>query len=90
METMEADSPTTPLRSLTEFIYVLFLRLWRWPACGSGCNTGACWWATAMAGWAVSIFCLCLGVSPLLALRSCFPVAALGLWLAGSWDPSCG
>lgn len=84
---MEADSTNTPLRSLTETIFVLFLRI----------VALACLWF-GLQYWALLVGFSHdgLGRFDLLTtpwrvaatgLAVVFPVAALGLWLAGSWGP---
>lgn len=84
---MEPDSSTTPIRSLTETIFVLFLRV----------VALACLWF-GLQYWALLVGYSHngLGRFDLLAtpwrvaatgLAVVFPVAALGLWVAGSWGP---
>jgi Family of unknown function (DUF6163) len=84
---MEADSPTKPLRSLTEFIYILFLRI---------VALACLWFGLQYWGMLVGYSHGGLGRFDLLSLpwrvaaaglAVVFPVAALGLWLAGSWGP---
>jgi hypothetical protein len=84
---MEADSPTTPLRSLTESIYILFLRI---------VALACLWFGLQYWGMLVGYSHGGLGRFDLLSLpwrvaaaglAVVFPVAALGLWLAGSWGP---
>jgi hypothetical protein len=84
---MEADSPTTPLRSLTELIYILFLRI---------VALACLWFGLEYWGMLVGYSHGGLGRFDLLSLpwrvaaaglAVVFPVAALGLWLAGSWGP---
>jgi hypothetical protein len=84
---MEADSSNTPIRSLTEAIFVLFLRV----------VALACLWF-GLQYWALIVGYSHdgLGRFDLLStpwrvaatgLAVVFPVAALGLWVAGSWGP---
>lgn len=84
---MEADSPNTPIRSLTETIFVLFLRV----------VALACLWF-GLQYWALIVGYSHDGMGrfDLLStpwrfaatgLAVVFPVAALGLWVAGSWGP---
>jgi hypothetical protein len=84
---METDSPTTPLRSLTELIYILFLRI---------VALACLWFGLEYWGMLVGYSHGGLGRFDLLSLpwrvaaaglAVVFPVAALGLWLAGSWGP---
>ena len=84
---MEADSTNAPYRSLTETLFVLFLRV----------VAIACLWF-GLQYWALIVGYSHdgLGRFDLLStpwrvaatgLAVVFPVAALGLWLAGSWGP---
>ena len=84
---MEADSTNTPIRSLTEAIFVLFLRivalacLWfglqYWALLVSFSHDGQGRFDLLTAPWRVAAT----------GLAVVFPVAALGLWVAGSWGP---
>lgn len=87
MDAMEADSPNAPLRSMTELIYILFLRI---------VALGCLWFGLQYWGMLVGYSHGGLGRFDLLSLpwrvagaglAVVFPVAALGLWLAGSWGP---
>ncbi|KPF56088.1 MAG: hypothetical protein KJ981_12220 [Alphaproteobacteria bacterium] len=84
---MEADSSQTPIRSLTETIFVLFLRVVALSCLWFGLQ----YWAL-LVGYSQNG----LGRFDLLStpwrvaatgLAVVFPVAALGLWVAGSWGP---
>ena len=82
---MEPDSPTTPRRTLTELLFILFLRM----------IAVTCFWF-GMQYWAMLVGYSLEGrarfdllnlpwraAAPTLAVL--FPVASLGLWLATSW-----
>ncbi|PZU22431.1 DUF6163 family protein [Allorhizobium borbori] len=84
---METDSKGTPRNTLTETLFVVFLRM----VAVSCFWFGLQYWAMLVgyAGGGMARFDLLLpawraaGVS----LAVVFPVAALGLWLAVSWGP---
>ncbi len=84
---MEPDSPTTPRRTLTELLFVFFMRM----------IAVTCFWF-GMQYWAMLVGYSLEGrarfdllnlpwraAAPTLAVL--FPVASLGLWLAVSWGP---
>jgi hypothetical protein len=84
---MEPDSPAVPKRTLTEILYVIFLRL----------VAVACFWF-GLQYWAMLVGYSLQGLArfDLLALpwkvaasalAVLFPVASLGLWLTVSWGP---
>ena len=84
---MEADSTNTPIRSLTEAVFVLFLRI----------VALACLWF-GLQYWALLVGFSHNGLGRFDLLTApwrvaatghavVFPVAALGLWVAGSWGP---
>lgn len=84
---MEADSPNVPKRSLTETLFMAFLRL----VAVSCLWFGLQYWAM-LVGYSLGGF----GRFDLLnlpwkvagaSLAVVFPVAALGLWMAVSWGP---
>lgn len=87
---MEPDSSTVPKNTLTDILFVLFLRL----------IAIACFWL-GLQYWAMLVGYSLDGHArfDLLALpwkvagaglAVVFPVAALGLWLTVSWGRSCG
>lgn len=82
---MESDSPTTPRRTLTELLFVFFMRM----------IAATCFWF-GMQYWAMLVGYSLEGrarfdlldlpwrvIAPALAVL--FPVASLGLWLAVPW-----
>ena len=84
---MEPDSPTVPKRTLTQILFVLFLRI----------VAMTCFWF-GLQYWAMLVGYTLDGrgrfdllslpwqvAAPSLAVL--FPVASLGLWLAVSWGP---
>ena len=84
---MEPDSPTVPKRTLTEILFVIFLRL----------VAVACFWF-GLQYWGMLVGYSLNGQArfDLLnlpwkvaasSLAVLFPVASLGLWLAVSWGP---
>ncbi|WP_147179369.1 MULTISPECIES: DUF6163 family protein [Alphaproteobacteria] len=84
---MEPDSQNGPRRSLTEILFVVFLRL----------VAVACLWF-ALQYWAMLVGYSLNGQSRFdllnlpwqvaaVSLAVLFPVAALGLWMAVSWGP---
>lgn len=84
---MEPDSPAVPKRSLTEILYVIFLRV----------VAIACFWF-GLQYWAMLVGYSLKGMArfDLLtlpwkvaasSLAVLFPVASLGLWLTVSWGP---
>ncbi len=84
---MEPDSPNSPKRSLTETIFVIFLRvvavacLWfglqYWSMLVGYSHAGSGRFDLLNLPWRVAAA----------GLAVVFPVAALGLWLGGSWGP---
>lgn len=84
---MEADSPNTPIRSLTEAIFVLFLRVVALSCLWFGLQ----YWALLVGYSHNGLGRFDLLSTPWRAaatgLAVVFPVAALGLWVAGSWGP---
>lgn len=84
---MEPDSPTVPKRSLTEILFVIFLRVVALSCFWFGLQYWSMLTGYSLGGrgrfdllnlpWKVA------GCS----LAVIFPVAALGLWLAVSWGP---
>ncbi len=82
---MEADSPNTPIRSLTEAIFVLFLRVVALSCLWFGLQYWALLVGYSHNGSAALTSCPRLGVRRPRGSRSSFPCAALGLWVAGSW-----
>ncbi|MDY6961446.1 MULTISPECIES: DUF6163 family protein [Pseudorhizobium] len=87
MAAMENDSPTVPKRTLTEILYVVFLRL---------VAVTSLWFGLQYWGMLVGYSLDGQGRFDLLTvpwqvaaptLAVVFPVAALGLWLAVSWGP---
>ena len=84
---MELDSPTVPKRTLTEILFVVFLRM----------VAAACFWF-GLQYWAMLVGYSLNGHArfDLLnlpwkvaasSLAVLFPVASLGLWLTVSWGP---
>jgi hypothetical protein len=87
VERMEPDSPMAPKRTLTEILYVIFLRM----------IAVACFWF-GLQYWAMLVGYSLHGAArfDLLtlpwkvaasSLAVLFPVASLGLWLTVSWGP---
>ncbi|MCJ8519243.1 DUF6163 family protein [Pseudorhizobium tarimense] len=84
---MEPDSPTLPKRTLTQILFVLFLRL---------VAVACLWFGLQYWGMLVGYSLEGRGRFDLLSvpwqvaapsLAVLFPVASLGLWLAVSWGP---
>ena len=84
---MESDSPNSPKRSLTETIFVIFLRV---------VAIACLWFGLQYWSMLVGYSHAGLGRFDLLSLpwrvaaaglAVVFPVAALGLWLGGAWGP---
>jgi len=84
---MEPDSPAVPKRSLTEILYVIFLRM----------IALACFWF-GLQYWAMLVGYSLKGMARFdlltlpwkvaaTSLAVLFPVASLGLWLTVSWGP---
>ncbi|NLS03107.1 hypothetical protein HGP14_06935 [Rhizobium sp. P32RR-XVIII] len=84
---MEHDSPTMPKRTLTDILFILFLRL---VAISCFC-LGLQYWAM-LVGYSLAgagrfdLLSLPWKVAAT-SLAVLFPVAALGLWLTVSWGP---
>ncbi|MBB3657475.1 hypothetical protein FHX15_002707 [Rhizobium sp. BK650] len=84
---MEADSPTMPKRTLTDILFIFFLRL----------VAVSCFWF-GLQYWAMLVGYSLVGAGrfdllslPWKVASTClavlFPVASLGLWLTVSWGP---
>lgn len=86
---MEPDStqPQTPKRSLTEITFVIFLRMVAITCLWFGLQYWAMLVGFTHSGYARFDLLSLPWRSASAALAVIFPVAALGLWLAGSWGP---
>ncbi|QLF71379.1 hypothetical protein FE840_011140 [Peteryoungia desertarenae] len=84
---MELDSTQTPKRSLTEITYVIFLRMVAIACLWFGLQYWGMLVGLTHSGYARFDLLSLPWRTASSTLAVVFPVAALGLWLGGSWGP---